>query len=329
MRRDLEQREYQRQIALAKFRSPRGTKASGVSKKGSQSKTNKVISQERRIQTDDLNRALTIESKALYRTIGRRLKGSESDVEITIVSGRIIASKNSISIKGAVKFRLANRSARQQSTAIRRTTSQEDFIKGVGRALRVACVNAVKRSGHGADTFDDLILVVGSVGLWSNIRRQRAPLKVLETRMVSAPRSVPSAKPSERVHPPFGLLDWEVLPPGWWSNSRRGRRLHSRTRRFEKIDPERIEVINSLGPIAWYEGRSLGIRHYFVATFPRVAIADSPDWGNALYYYTGEADWRSVFRRSKRDALSLGARRILHSSNWHARVESVVAKGYA
>lgn len=144
------------------------------------------------------------------------------------------------------------------------------------------------------------------------------------TRTPSGTRRVPASR-MPRVSPVIDVLDWTVLPPGWWRSGRFSRGLFSKPNARELLDIERIEFISDLVPAAWYEGRTLGTRQYFVAEFDGVVLAECPDWGNALYYCVGRNDWRLIFRRSKREALSLGAKRILHKGDWRKRIRSIVA----
>ena len=90
---------------------------------------------------------------------------------------------------------------------------------------------------------------------------------------------------------------------------------------------ERIILLASLNPLKWYRGSLLGEHVYCVAVFPGVAIADSAEFGNALYYYKCENDsWQGVFRLTKRIALGAGARRIIHSGGWEWRVRNLVGQ---
>jgi hypothetical protein len=59
-----------------------------------------------------------------------------------------------------------------------------------------------------------------------------------------------------------------------------------------------------------------------------VAIADAPEWGNALYYCASDhGRWQSVFRLEKQRAVAAGARRIIHTAGWEARVRRLVQQG--
>ena len=71
---------------------------------------------------------------------------------------------------------------------------------------------------------------------------------------------------------------------------------------------------------------SLGQRVYLVGLFEHWAIADSEDYGNALYFCPADGDkWKAVFRLDKQHALAAGARRIVHTEGWQDRVRRLVA----
>ena len=97
---------------------------------------------------------------------------------------------------------------------------------------------------------------------------------------------------------------------------------------MEEIHTERLLWLDSLGPSSWFRGQNLGNTVYFVAVFERVAIADSPLFGNALYYCDASADkWKNILRREKFLALEAGAKRIYHTGDWHQRVQHLVRWG--
>ena len=59
-------------------------------------------------------------------------------------------------------------------------------------------------------------------------------------------------------------------------------------------------------------------RLYYVADYRKLAVAECPEFGNALYYAAAK-DWRAVFRKTKREALLAGAARITHQGDWPGR----------
>jgi hypothetical protein len=117
-------------------------------------------------------------------------------------------------------------------------------------------------------------------------------------------------------------LHWEVLPPGWWKTSLRTH-VPRGTPREWPLWTNRIAFLEDLNPRAWYAGSHLGHRLYYVADYGNLAIADCPDFGNALYY-TSSGDWRAIFRQTKREAILAGARRLVHRGDWQSRVRSLM-----
>jgi hypothetical protein len=120
-------------------------------------------------------------------------------------------------------------------------------------------------------------------------------------------------------------LSWEILPVGWWRDYQQRSEADPVRRRKEYAMRERLELLDKLNLIAWYAGSYMGRRVYYVARFPRVAIADSAEFGNALYYYRcRDESWQDVFKRSKRSALNIGAQRLIHIGEWQERVINLV-----
>jgi hypothetical protein len=124
------------------------------------------------------------------------------------------------------------------------------------------------------------------------------------------------------------LLGWELLPSGWWGQERKQRLVQARSiveMVNEQIRFERLGLLDSLKLMAWYSGSRLENRSYHVAEYHGVVIAESPDFGNALYYLLDQAiDWHAVFSQSKRKALHQGAQRLVQSGDWQGRVSGLV-----
>jgi hypothetical protein len=123
------------------------------------------------------------------------------------------------------------------------------------------------------------------------------------------------------------MLTWIPLPSGHGffgpqmldSGRSRG------TRQLREDDASRMTFIHSLGPERCYEGSYLSETLYHVAVFPYVAIAETAEWGHALYYCRHTNDsWQTVFRKTKKEALDAGARRIIHSGDWRSRVRRLL-----
>lgn len=125
----------------------------------------------------------------------------------------------------------------------------------------------------------------------------------------------------------FAALEWEVLPPGWFDRYSAGFGA-PRTGPFESQPDvqlwERIEAVMSLGPNVCYNILKLSSRLYYVALFESVAVADSPDYGNALYWLPLDGDnWKTVLHQPKFAALRSGARRIVHHGDWKDRLRKI------
>jgi hypothetical protein len=133
--------------------------------------------------------------------------------------------------------------------------------------------------------------------------------------------------PKKRVPPRVSAkLDWEVLPEGWWEDRAFVEQLSIGSgRRLTRVELERLHKLASLGPLATYQGKHMGKRRYTVFEFGRVTLAECYLSGNALYYYLG-ADWKTVFALTKREALTAGARRLVHRGDWLARVREVIGR---
>lgn len=124
----------------------------------------------------------------------------------------------------------------------------------------------------------------------------------------------------------IGQLTWQVLPPGEWDRWLEPVPKTSGTRRRtggwrDDLQRERLEFVRyELGrPRELWFGEQLASRNYWVAIFERVAIADSPKYGNALFYCDPDK-WQTVFKISKQETLSAGATRIVHAGDWKGRV---------
>jgi hypothetical protein len=120
-------------------------------------------------------------------------------------------------------------------------------------------------------------------------------------------------------------LTWSVLPPGQRIVDHVARQSSARAWEGRSWDHERLALLDSLKPTAWYRGAHLGHTIYFVAVFDRVAIADTPEWGNALYYCPTDCGrWQDVFRLDKQAAVAAGARRLIHATGFEPHVRRLV-----
>jgi hypothetical protein len=95
----------------------------------------------------------------------------------------------------------------------------------------------------------------------------------------------------------------------------------------------RLRFLLSLGPDKLYRGRESLRSHgraYIVAVFKGLAIAECPDYGNALYAFRGNgSQWQSVFQRSKKEARKRGAVRVVHddAGDWMDQMLNMVRSG--
>ena len=138
-------------------------------------------------------------------------------------------------------------------------------------------------------------------------------------------RGVPRSDGSQ-VLPHARQLTWEMLPAGPWRRQvpsaipDTGRNIGPTPAQLE-----RLTFLDNLHPGTWYAGSILGRQIYFAAVFSGVIVADSSDYGNALYYCVcHDNSWQDVLRLTKAEALRAGAKRIVHSGNWKARLRRVL-----
>ncbi len=121
-------------------------------------------------------------------------------------------------------------------------------------------------------------------------------------------------------------LDWEILPEGHWV-ARQALAISKphRSARSSASQMWRLSYLDSFGPTAWYSGTIFGRRIYYVAVFQGIAVAESSDYGNAMYYHVCNDDsWKLVFRRTKASALGSGADRLFHSRYWQGRLSDLL-----
>lgn len=127
----------------------------------------------------------------------------------------------------------------------------------------------------------------------------------------------------------YKKLKWEVLPPGWWSDKNMVERIRERLgSKQTQLFIERIKYVESLKPLEGYVGQPyLGSRWYFVFIFEKHVLAECPMFGNALYFLDGDKkdSWRKIFVQTKRTALKMGARRILHTRNWKKKLAELLS----
>lgn len=128
---------------------------------------------------------------------------------------------------------------------------------------------------------------------------------------------------------PILPVDWEILPSQWWRDPELFRRiLRHASPEDAKLAIERIEFLDTFGPIEWRCGPRVMNHTYFIALFSRYAIAENIRGSNALYVLDrSHGNWRVVFRGDKRDAIALGAHRVIHDryGAWRRKLTELLA----
>lgn len=123
-------------------------------------------------------------------------------------------------------------------------------------------------------------------------------------------------------------LDWVILPRGWLHDRRLYIELFARQKHPYYEFEEKwtvLKFVDEFGPRQWYRGMYLGKTWYFVAEFEAIAIADSLECRNALYYYPARnGDWRAVFRLTKQGARDARADRLWHHENWQEKLTTIL-----
>ncbi|HIB65301.1 MAG TPA: hypothetical protein EYO33_09365 [Phycisphaerales bacterium] len=178
------------------------------------------------------------------------------------------------------------------------------------------------------------------LGTWRKVtgRDDLMPPPATALRLLRLRSSAPKGKNSreefakwlgKEISEASGRLPFTILPPGTdpW------RRLGSWELRSiasqAGFDSERISFLESLRPIAWYNSALEAEARYLVAEFDGVAIAESGEEGNAIYFVKSQVgDWKRILALTKAEARSEGAKRIVHDpgGKWRARLRTLVAR---
>lgn len=118
-------------------------------------------------------------------------------------------------------------------------------------------------------------------------------------------------------------LEWSVLPPGWWNDSKYTDQI-TKNAKTGQLLIERLRYVDQLNPLErWRSQEQLGSAPYWVFVFPHHVVAECPTHGNAIYIIKGTSDWRNLLNRSKEDLLAgFPGRvvRIIHSGDWQSRL---------
>lgn len=126
----------------------------------------------------------------------------------------------------------------------------------------------------------------------------------------------------------YRKLNWEVLPPGWWTDGSQVQRVKERLGPHTQLFIERIRYIESLDPLERYEGQSyLGSRLYYVFVFEKCVLAECPMFGNAIYILDRDRtdSWQDIFAKTKKEVLETGVKRVLHRGDWKRRLKGILS----
>ena len=178
------------------------------------------------------------------------------------------------------------------------------------------------------------------LGTWrkATARKDLVPPPAMVLRLLRLNSSAPGGKrPREdfgiwlgkEITEAFGRLPFAILPPGAgaWRQLSSSEVLLAANR--GGFDSERISFLESLGPVAWYDSALEAEARYLVAEFDGVAIAESGEEGNAIYFVKSQVgDWKEILALTKAEARAEGAKRIVHDheGKWRTRLRRLVAK---
>ena len=182
----------------------------------------------------------------------------------------------------------------------------------------------------------------------TQIIRQKKPSKPrgsTRRRKSKTARNMPSSEPVRRSQSYASMqneltqraaasgLNWEVLPIGWWRKGRGSGNKSGDTGETPTIggsQADHLVFLDSLEPSHWYVGKDmLGRRRYYVALFPGLAVAESAEYGNALYLLHDDRNWRSSFSMTKRELVAThrsAVTRLVHSGDWKGKLRSAVKR---
>jgi hypothetical protein len=130
------------------------------------------------------------------------------------------------------------------------------------------------------------------------------------------------------------VINWEILPPGWWNDKKYIFNIESDTPEstLKSNIIERLKFIDSLSPHEWFQGKNyLGRRSYYVAVFQSCVIAESSQYGNAAYVVYDTSKWQSVLNRTKRQVLQFSpgiVSRVPHTLNANNKLAKIVQNSH-
>ena len=124
------------------------------------------------------------------------------------------------------------------------------------------------------------------------------------------------------------LVDWEILPPGWWRKPKNvddiSRQLSTEKERREFV--ERLEFLDSKNPKRIYKSKfETTSAQYYVFEFDLYVVADCPSYGNAAFVVNSGIDWRNALKLSRRELLNRyrGSElvfRVTHTGKWQDKL---------
>jgi len=122
-------------------------------------------------------------------------------------------------------------------------------------------------------------------------------------------------------------LQWSVLPPGWWNDSKYTDQITKNSKTGQLLI-ERLRYVDQLNPLErWRSQERLGSDPYWVFVFPHHVVAECPTHGNAIYIIKGTSGWQNLLNRSKADLLKAfpdRVVRIMHRGDWESRLSRVL-----
>ena len=126
------------------------------------------------------------------------------------------------------------------------------------------------------------------------------------------------------------LLDWEVLPPGFYDMPQYQQDLSTSGSnvRIKINDRERFRFIENLGPNQAYRGsHRFAPNPYHVFVFSNCVVSECPTEGNAIYVLKGVDNWKTLLSIPKLDLRQDYAnrvQRIMHRGEWKDRLRKAV-----
>jgi Leucine-rich repeat (LRR) protein len=124
------------------------------------------------------------------------------------------------------------------------------------------------------------------------------------------------------------MVDYEILPPGWWRE--KDSPMVNQLRRQFKTKKEfgnfmdRLDFADSKGPIELYTSKfnDQGYQ-YYLFVYQNHVLAECPQYGNAAYVLKGTDGWQDIFWRSRQELRKNFSHRVTwirHTKTWKERL---------